>query len=548
LLSFYEISSSELRNWRVDAALAALAVDTASFSSETMALSYLTLAESVVHSRGWRAVNHDELIAPVLDRIVTQYRGVTAPTASVEAMTIARVWMRPSVDYHALVGGIMNYLQERMRCVRTDSGRVIFYPISSFEAELRNRWFLERRNQARELAGRAILADNDETKATLRRIDTFIKSRDEDFYNGRCSAPDDAWYQAHCDGFADRALVAMFDFVENTEVWSGMSKDQTIRAIRPLFVRAARRFVVHSRACARAKHEGAAGPVFMTCIETATKTELSREIAASGSLSSTEAEAFVNSLIRKGRDERHGILPYPLIPIGQDRVVVVPSVILFSAWPHARERVLAKSNKGNVSISKARNRRHTNTLKEAFTASGVKDVVTEVVLYDKDCKQHITDLDVVAVDGQRKKVLVLQLKSFLTPAHLLEVDRADEDVADAIRQCKVADDNLNEAKRRIEDATGLTLEPDWKLLQVIVVEAVTGTAQPDNRYPAVSIEWAVDAINRTSGDFETFWRDARDLPDASAFRERIRPAFELFDTHLRDLKTGTRIAVFAYGS
>jgi hypothetical protein len=128
------------------------------------------------------------------------------------------------------------------------------------------------------------------------------------------------------------------------------------------------------------------------------------------------------------------------------------------------------------------------------------------------------------------------------------MDRADEDVADAIRQCKVADDNLTEAKQRIEDAAGLTLETDWRLLQMIIVEAVIGTAQPDNRYPAVSIEWAVEAIKRSLGDFETLWRDARDLPDAAAFRDRIRPAFEVFDAHLRDLKIARRIAVFAYGS
>lgn len=70
----------------------------------------------------------------------------------------------------------------------------------------------------------------------------------------------------------------------------------------------------------------------------------------------------------------------------------------------------------------------------------------------------------------------------------------------------------------------------------------------DPKYPTVSIEWALATIEKTADDLERFWRDALDLPDASAFRDRIRPAFELLDSHLRDLKLRERIAVFAYGS
>src|SRR5690349_10041829 len=113
--STVEVSEDEVHELgkQADAALASLAGDPEKYSRDAMALSYLTLAEGVVHIRGWRAVNHDELIAPVLDRITTQYRGATPAAASIEAMTIARTWMRPSVDYHTLVGGIINCLKKR---------------------------------------------------------------------------------------------------------------------------------------------------------------------------------------------------------------------------------------------------------------------------------------------------------------------------------------------------------------------------------------------------------------------------------------------------
>src|SRR5262249_887047 len=155
---------------------------------------------------------------------------------------------------------------------------------------------------------------------------------------------------------------------------------------------------------------------------------------------------------------------YPLIPMHGDRVLLVPSIVLFSNWPAAREQATGRA--GVSAIGDARNARYTARAVEIMKRAGFTRVATDVVL-PRPGGSALTDLDVVAVSPTGDQVLVLQLKSFVTPSNLIDFRRADEHVMSAVNQCTIADANLAITTTAIEKALGLSLPARWSLHQVI---------------------------------------------------------------------------------
>ncbi len=549
-----EVSDAEIHQFgrQLDESLRGCASRMDTFLRDEVTLAYLTLAEGVFYLRGWRNLDHDALVAPVLDNVLPLYPATQdVDDFGIEAVKTVGPWLRASSDYHALTDAVIHALQGRMKCSITGRGRLVFYPISSFATEVRNRWFAQRMHILREALGRdGVLEDNAETRAIIRRIDAHVESQDPNLREtGACAIPTESWYTRHAEGIADRALRLQFLQVADTEVWAGLTKDQVIRAIRPLYVRAACRAFAHIRVFAYLRHRySATGPVIRTIIEKVRLNDLVTESAAAAGIPLDRAEVFVRSMVRVGREERYGVLSYPLIPLCGDRVAFLPSAILFTGWPSIREKAATILKGGNESVSRARTRRHTQAIIEAAAAAGYGQLASEVPLVDPVTKKTLTDLDVVLVNSACDRVLVVQLKSFLTPSNLLDIDRAEEAVRNASDQCDRAAASLELVRATIEKRLNLRLADTWVLRQVIVVEANTGTGEPSQKYPAVSLEWLEAFLRKGRPTLDELWQAARDLPDAQTFFESIAPAFELFDDNLRDLKTTRSAAVFQYAS
>lgn len=532
-----------------DKALQSLATATDKCCRDEATLALLTLVESIFYLQGWRVTQHNSLMSPALDHIVPLYPDTrSASQITRESLQVASAWIRPSHDYHSLVGGIINYLQGRMRCAITKAGRLVFYPVSSFTTELRNRWFDLQRLRQREAAGRSFLEDSPETRTTFSLLDGNVASQVLNLYHaGIYTPPTAAWYTQHADGLADQALQAQFAHVGQNEVWGNLSKDQVIKAVRPLYLRAARRLLGHIRAYVYLhRHYGKAGPL-LSLVETIELAQLSAEVSASAGISASVADSFSQSLLRKGQEERFPVGCYPLVPLSGNRAAFLPSLILFANWPAAREMIAMKTKIGQKTVNRARDKRHTESLKDAARTAGFHHIDDGIEIIDPTTSQPLTDLDVVVVDDACSSVLVIQLKSFLTPTNLLDIDKADDHVREAYGQCARADTHRNEVQTAIQTRLGVSLKANWDLKHIVVVEAVTGSLPPHPDYPAVTLEWLCTQLSAPGlHEINKIWQSAIDLPDAKAFLESIAPAFEVFDDQLRDLKTGKSAAVFAY--
>jgi hypothetical protein len=265
----------------------------------------------------------------------------------------------------------------------------------------------------------------------------------------------------------------------------------------------------------------------------------------STSLPDDKARGLVESLVRTGRDERHSVLSYPLLPIGAGRVVITPSLILFSNWTSALEQGLGRRRVAN---NRARDRRYHARVERALGAAGLRRIKHEVKI-KSDGGTDLTDLDVVAVEDTLATVLVAQLKSFITPTNLMDFNKADQHVAHGLEQCAVADSHRDAVQRAIETTFHVRLVSDWTLRQIVVVEAVTGSSPPSAQYPVVTVEW----LRRVStpsvaGSVEALWLAARDLPEAATFRSSVVPSFEIFEPGHRALDLDERFAIFEYAT
>ena len=526
--------------------MAKLAYGTLSHDEATLA--YAAIVESAFYWKGWRSTLKEDSLEAVLDNIIARYPDDRACShAGIQAAMRARRWWIPGSDFSDLASAIINVRLNRMRACRAKSGMILFHPTSDATTELRNRWFDVSHFRRRESAGVGLIQDSPKTRLLVAKIDRHFA--DQDCLNTTVYVPPltERWYQEHCDVIANRVLSGQFAHVDVGEVWGGMNRQQIIAAVRTLYRRAALRLVGHQRAFKIiAEQFGKPQAVLRSTVEVVELDQLSRDVAKSASLNEPDARRFVESLVRRGRGEKHKVAAYPLLPMHGSRVLLVPSIVLFSNWPASREQATARGPIAPSQIGDARNSRYMGRAVELLRKCGFNLVETEIELHRSD-KTTLTDLDVVAVTPSGTDVLVLQLKSFVTPGNLLDLRRADSNVEDAVEQCSRADGNLSITKVEIEKRFQISLVATWKLHQLIVVEANIGTKPLPAAYPAVTLEWLeAQVVNGISPDPGVIWTRARDLPDAADFMSSLVPLFMLYGETPRGLKLPSRAAVFNY--
>lgn len=526
----------------LDAAMAKLAYGT--LHRDAAILAYACIIESAFYWRGWRTSLHDESFEPVLDQIIGHYPDDAAcDETSLQAMMRARQWWIPGTDYADLAGAIINVRSGKMAACRSHGGRVILYPASDVATELRNRWFDVLHFRGSEAAGTNLLKDTPKTRKIVRQIDQHVAKQDIHGTSRYTPPTDESWYRQHCDAISNGALAGQFAHVEPGEVWGTLNRKQIMDALRPLYRRAALRVFGHLRAFKLLTEKfGKPRPTLRSVVEVVRLSDLSTEVEKRAAVAPAEARAFVDSLVRRGSGEKHKLAAYPLIPMHGDRALLVPSTILFSNWPAAREQATARARVS--AIGDARNERYTAKVVEILKRAGFAQIAKDVILQPPG-GDPLTDLDVVAVSPACDKILVLQLKSFVTPSNIIDLRRADKNVDSAINQCSIADANLALTQTAIERALGISLAAGWSLYQAIVVEANTGTKAIPLQYPAVTIEW-LESQSGLGTDPLAWWKAAKELPDAMAYFESVSSLFSLFDGEGRRLKVPQRAATFAY--
>lgn len=526
----------------LDAAMAALA--NGSFSRDEATLAYLTTVESIAHLIGWRHMKHDALIWPAIDKIISQYPdSQRCDIPSLSSLNKVKGWVRVSEDYYNVVSAVINSLKSRMKVVDLKQGWTAFYPTANLDSEKRNRWFKLRWDKKSELAGRDLLKDDVYTRSCVMSIDESVIKQIGlgDNWNGLYNYPRRDWYRKHCLALATQALEGQFEHVETNEVWRGLSKQQILLALQPLYLRAAMRYIGHIRLFKYLKEKlGAQAPVSLSAVEVIELADLVQEVASSAGISQAQAQSFLNGLVRRGKEENYSVQAYPLFPLHADRVAFLPSAVLFGNWPLTQQLVIANQ------VNKARDKRQTNRVLDVFSKRGFSKLAKSLELKDPATRNALTDLDIVVVSDDAKDVLVLQLKSFIVNSSLLKIQDSDVYITDAIRQCTVADSNLAVVKSKIETELKLSLDPEWKLRQVIVVEHYAGLVEPSQLYPVIAIEWLESEV-RDAMKYQTLseiWHAALNLPDAEDFLSAIGNACDLVENPL--LLSGQRFAVFGY--
>jgi hypothetical protein len=529
----------------VDAAIRALAAGVTWGRSAT-ALAALTWVENFYLNR--REVDYDALIAPILDEIVSRVPPAAGQVVVDGATVLAMLpLIRASETYHEIADAFTNAMKGRAHAWRTATGRVAVYPAGDIRAEQRGKWFELRWRNERRAAGANLLPDNAVEK--IRLIDLHIEANAEAIQNGSCEVPAGQWYEEYCGVFVDRALEGQFAHVRDAEVWAGLPVADMRWALRPLWMRAARRLLVHLRAVKWLKEVAERRPeALLTAVECVTAADLLADFQATG-LQPQAAQDLLASLMRTRGGERFPIPNYPLIPLQDGRVAFAPSAILFSNWPMARERAAARGQDGGE-IGQVRDARNVARVVDGLRAHFPgATILTEVLLRDAD-DQDITDLDVVCISPDRRSVLVLQLKSFVTPLNLMDLDRADRDVDKGVEQCRKAVTHQGVARPAIEAAAGAPLDAAWSLFQCVVTEAITGTSAPVNDFPVITMEWLENAGAPAlgHGGIAEFHRRAQTLPDGQAFFESCVPLYALVEDGDGGLTTGIAWAIWAYAS
>ncbi|HEY5087004.1 MAG TPA: hypothetical protein VII66_06605, partial [Gemmatimonadaceae bacterium] len=451
-----------------------------------------------------------------------------------------------ATTYRDITDGIMNALKGRAQAHRTAGGRVVVYPASDLHAEQRSRWFERRWRVARHAAGQAVVPPN--LTANVARLDAHIRVHARDIEEGRCEVPVAAWYDEHCGAIVDAALDDQFAHVEQAEVWARLPVTELRRALRTLWMRAARRVLVHLRAIAWLReYRGPKPDVLLTAIECIDPADIVDDFRGAG-LTTGAANNLLASMTRHDYGERYPIECYPLIPLRDGRVAFVPSCVLYGNWPMAREREAARKDGGAIgNVRDARNTaRVAEFLRPQFPGGNVE---TEVPLRGDD-ERDITDLDIACVPVDRRDVLVLQLKSFVTPLNLMDLDRGDKNIEEGVAQCQRAVDHLDKVQAALEARTHAPLAATWLLRQCVVTEAYTGTGAPCDAFPVVSLEWleneGVPAL--ATGGVAELHRRAQSLPDGQAFFNSCRPLHLLINDGDNGLTTGTSWAIWSYTS
>ncbi|MBI5531850.1 MAG: hypothetical protein HY898_03990 [Deltaproteobacteria bacterium] len=529
-----------------DRAISVLADGEAKGPDVTAASILLWVENLFLRERGEQ--DYTAMVCPALDHVVPHVaRGQQPHAVEAEDVARARQLIAASFAYHRVTDGLMNVAQGRMEARRAIAdGRVVIVPTGSLQAELRTRWFEHRWRAARRIQGAGVIPRNYRDVVPL--LDEQITRQWGTVLQGIYEPPEAAWYEDYCAEFVDNALEGQFEHVGPNEVWAGLATATLKNALRPVWMRAARRLLGHLRALKWLKDvAGRPNTTLLTAIERVGAGDLIGEFMAVG-LAEPAANALLTSITRRGHGERFPIESYPLVPLTDGTFAFIPSCVLYGNWPMSREKAAAREGGGG--IGNVRDDRNLARIVQGLRDSGFAGrTETEIVVYDEH-RQAITDLDVVCISQDLNDVLVLQVKSFVTPLNLLDLQRADDDVAEGIRQCRAADNNRDHTRRAIEARIGSALEPTWTVHQCVVTEAFTGTHAPDPEYPVVSMEWlaseGIPAL-RDAGARALLDR-ARALPDARDFFESYRPELEPVDDGTAGFRSGTSYALFAYSS
>jgi hypothetical protein len=507
-------------------------------------LAYMALLESAFYSRGWASSMQSEAAEPAVDLIISRYPDDRpCSRASVRALARARRWWRPSSEYADLLNGFLNTRLGRMQAGRTNSGTLVFYPTMDAQTELRNRWFDVMHFRRRQVRGHELMRGIPNAARIAARIDRDVMK--QRVHEGAEYAPPSAeqWYRDYCFTFADRALEAQFRHVDQNEHWGAMDRNQVIAALRPIFRRSCLRMMAHLRAFKiLAEVHKRPQAILHSTIEIVDLNIVAREVQQMAKLTAAGARQFVESLVRRNTGEKYKVASYPLLPMHGDRALLAPSVVLFSNWPAAREQAIARDQGDAAALGDARNTRYTNRAATLLREVGFL-VQTDILLSRPD-GSALTDLDVVAMSPDQDEILVLQLKSFVTPSNLVDIRRADRHVAGAIEQCRRADANLPITRSAIERRFAITLPNAWVLKQAIVVESNAGGEATPPQYPVITLEWLearVAAGMKPSP--AALWMDACSLPDASRYFASCAP---LFIFPLEELSLPHSVAVFEY--
>jgi hypothetical protein len=215
----------------------------------------------------------------------------------------------------------------------------------------------------------------------------------------------------------------------------------------------------------------------------------------------------------------------------------------------ARERVAARGQ-GGGRIGNVRDARNVARIVDRLGPHFVGGSVETEVLLREDDGRAITDLDVACVSADRRDVLVLQLKSFVTPLNLMDYDRGDEDIDEALTQCQRGAAHRDKVQAEIEARTGAPLDAAWSLYQCVVTEAFTGTRAFDAAFPIISLEWLENEGGRAlaDGGIAELHRRAQTLPDGQPFFDACRPLYGLVEDGENGLRTGASWAIWSYAS
>jgi hypothetical protein len=531
---------------KIDQALTAKA--TGELPRDEALIAYLILVESFAYSSNDSGPSgfllHDELLLPVLDHIIPAYADKGClQGVSTDTLTKARAWLTLAQSYQSIVGGVINYLQKRMMAVEVKSGRIVFYPKSSWPAEMRNRWFERRWRQSHSDLGSRLTPSDAELQEVFKKMQPYVRQHFED---PEFRPPKDRWYREFCEKLSVRFLDGQFAHVGDSERWGALTVKQVKAALGPLYRWSCELLFANMPRAKVLQARGVKFPTLSSAVGRVSRTALVEAIAKSAEIGRALAEDFVSSLVRSGQGERYSVYAYPLLPLHGDCFAYLPSAVVFGNWPLAREQAVGRGVINPSAIGESRDVRYSRRLKELFAGLGFRDVASDLVIEDRTGKA-LTDLDLVVVDTTLNLVLVIQLKSFVTPGNIVDIKRADKDVSTALKQCKVADDNLDIVREKIEGAFNIKLAEGWVLRQLVAVESVTGAVAPSSTYPAVSIEWleGEGVKHAKPGDLEQLWRAAIALPDAGAFLSSIRPVFEIVED---TLGAGLRFAVLGYSS
>jgi hypothetical protein len=132
------------------------------------------------------------------------------------------------------------------------------------------------------------------------------------------------------------------------------------------------------------------------------------------------------------------------------------------------------------------------------------------------------------MDDSHRTVFVVQIKAYVTPTNMIDVQRAEREIRHAITQCEIADANHDAVRRAVENRFSSRLHDGWQLRQIIVAEAIVGVVSSPS-YPVVTTEWfESEGCRVASRSLHAAWDAARRLPDGASFFAAVRPVFALY--------------------